>query len=286
MLRDRRYPRRLPFAILLLFFFAAGMRTAAQEALPPAVEAKIAAAVQELRSGDLDSAQNAFSDALRQGIKHPLIYHNLGVIAQLRDNHPEAIKRFRQALALQPDNGSSRLLLGISLLALGKNAEAVRELKRAATLLPEEPQTHLQLARAYEATEDWMAAVQEFQTLVQLVPQEPEYSYQLWRAWTKLSDWSYRRIIKLSPNSARVQQALGIEYAAQEKYDLALAAYQKAARSDPKLPEIHLGMALILLKIKKFDEALSEIGLELQLVPGSKAALETKAKIEAAKAAS
>jgi Flp pilus assembly protein TadD len=169
------------------------------------------------------------------------------------------------------------------LLALRKNAEAVRELKRAVTLLPEEPQAHLQLARAYEATENWIAAVQEFQTLVQLAPQEPEYSYQLWRAWTKLSDWSYRQIIKLNPNSARVHQALGIEYAAQEKYDLALTAYRKAARSDPKLPEVHLAMALICMEMKKFDEALSEIGLELELVPGSRAAAETKAKIEAAK---
>jgi len=275
----------LRFGIVLFMLFAAGMPTAAQEALPPALEAKIAAAVHELQSGNLDSAQDAFSAVLRQGIKHPLIYHNLGVIALLRDNHPEAVTRFRQALALQPGNGSSRLLLGISLLALRKNAEAVRELKRAVTLLPEEPQAHLQLARAYEATENWIAAVQEFQKLVQLAPQEPEYSYQLWRACTKLSDWSYRQIIKLNPDSARVHQALGIEYAVQEKYDLALTAYRKAARSDPKLPEVHLAMALICMEMKNFDEALSEIGLELELVPGSRAAAETKTKIEAAKKA-
>lgn len=275
----------LRFGIMLFMLFAAGLRTDAQEALPPALEAKIAAAVHELQSGNLDSAQKTFSDVLRQGIKHPLIYHNLGVIALLRDNHPEAVTRFRQALALQPGNASARLLLGISLLALRKNAEAVRELKRAVTLLPEEPQGHLQLARAYAATENWIDAVQEFQKLVQLAPQEPEYSFQLWRAWTKLSDWSYRQIIKLNPNSARVHQALGVEYAGQEKYDLALTAYQKAARSDPKLPEVHREMALICMEMKKFDEALSEIGLELELVPGSRAAAETKAKIEAAKKA-
>jgi tetratricopeptide (TPR) repeat protein len=285
MRSERHHSRILRFGILLFVFFWVGMRTAAQEALPPALEAKITAAVHELQSGDLDSAENAFSEVLRQGIKHPLIYHNLGVIALLRGKHPEAVTRFRQALALQPDYGSSRLLLGMSLLALRKNAEAVRELRRAATLMPEEPQAHLQLARAYEAMENWIAAVQEFQKLVQLAPQEPAYSYQLWRAWTKLSDWSYRQIIGLNPNSARVQQALGLEYAAQEKYDLALAAYQKAARSDPRLPEIHLAMAQIWLEMKKIDEALSEIGLELGLVPESKAAAETKAKIETAKAA-
>jgi thioredoxin-like negative regulator of GroEL len=82
-----------------------------------------------------------------------------------------------------------------------------------------------------------------------------------------------------------LQQALGLEYTIQEKYDLALEAYKKAAQANPKLPEIHLGMAVILLELKRFDEALTEIELEQKLVPESKNAADVKAKIEAAKAA-
>jgi len=272
-------------AMLLSVFFGIATGAIAQENLSPALETKIAAAVQALKSGDLDSAEKAFTAALQQGIKHPLIYHNLGVIALLRGKYPEAVTRFRQVLALQPDYASSRLLLGSSLLALGRNPEAVRELKRAATLLPKEPQAHLELARGYEALGNWIAAVQEFQKLVQLYPQEPEYSYQLCKAWTKLSDWSVRRIIALNPNSPRLDQGLGLEYTKRGKYDQALAAYQQAARSDPKMPEIHLAMALIWLEMKKFDEALSEIKLELQLAPESKVAADAKARITAAKAA-
>jgi tetratricopeptide (TPR) repeat protein len=277
--------RTLRVAIILSLFCWTGTSVIAQGSLPPALEERIAAGVQALKSGDLVSAEDAFSAALRQGARHPLIYHNLGVIAVLRGNYSEAVKRFRQALTLQPDNGSSRLLLGSSLLALRKNTEAVRELKRAAALLPDQPQTHLELGRAYEASGNWIAAVQEFQRLVQLAPQEPEFSYQLCNAWIKLSDWSSRQIIKLNPDSGRLYQGLGMEYAAQKKYDQALVAYQQAARSDPKMPEIHLAMALIRLERKEFDEALSEIGLELELVPESKSATEAKAKIQATKAA-
>jgi tetratricopeptide (TPR) repeat protein len=81
-----------------------------------------------------------------------------------------------------------------------------------------------------------------------------------------------------------LHQALAQEYLIQQKYDLALTAYQQAARSDPKLPEIHLAMALTYLELKKFDEALVEIEAELKLVPESKNAAETKTKILAAKA--
>src|SRR5882762_354134 len=280
-------PAKAPrLGIFLLLYFCIAVGALAQENLPPSFETKIAAAVQALRSGDLDSAEQVFSDALRQGIKHPLIYHSLGVIAQLRGKHPEAVTRFRQALALQPNFGPSRLLLGSSLLALKKNAEAVHELKRAVALMPEEPQTHLQLARAHRASNNWIAAVQEFQKLVQLAPQEPEYSYQLGTAWAKLSGWSYSQITSISPDSVRLHQALGQEYLIQGKYEQALAAYQQAARCDSKMPELHLAIALIFLEQKRFDQALAEIELELKLVPESKAAAEAKAKIEAARAAS
>jgi tetratricopeptide (TPR) repeat protein len=280
-------PLRAPrLGIILLPFFWIVASALAQENLPPALETKIAAGVQALKSGDLNSADEVFSDALRQGIKHPLIYHNLGVLAQLRGNHAEAVTRFRQALSLQPNYGPSRLLLGSSLLALHKNLDALRELKRAVVLMPKEPQAHLQLAKAYGTTDNWIAAVQEFQKLVELAPQEPEYSFQLGTAWAKLSGWSYGQITRINPDSARLHQALGQEYVIQEKYDLALAAYRQAVRADPKMPELHLAMALILLELKKFDQALAEIGLELNLVPESKIATATRTKIEAAMATS
>jgi tetratricopeptide (TPR) repeat protein len=276
---------RFPLGIVLLLFFWVTVRTSAQENPPPSFETQVAPGVEALKSGDLETAEKVFNSALRQGTKHPLVYHNLGVIAQLRGQHLEAITRFRQALALQPDFGPSHLLLGSSLLTLRNNAEAVRELQRAVRLLPEQPQARLQLAKADEASENWIGAVQQLQKLVELAPQEAEYSYQLGRGWTKLSGWSYQQISRIEPHSARLEQALGQEYAVQERYDLALAAFEKAAQTDPALPEIHLAIALICLELKRLDEALAAVELELKLVPESKAALEAKAKIEVAKAA-
>ena len=255
----------------------------AQQDLPPAIENRLAAGVDALKAGDLETAEKIFADAAHQGVKHPLVYHNLGIIAQQKADHQEAVTRFREALALQPEYGPSRLLLGVSLLALGKNSESTRELKHAVSLMPEQPQSHLQLAKAYEASGDWLSAAKQLQRVVELAPREPEYSYQLARAWTKLSGWSYQQIQHLDPKSARLQQGLGQEYAIQEKYDLAFQAYQRAAALDPRLPEVHLAMAVILLDMKKFDEALSEVTLEQQLVPQSKSAAEIRSKIETAK---
>jgi len=271
---------------LLLLFLAAATRCAAQETPPPSLEAQVAPGIEALKSGDLDSAEKVFSSALRQGIKHPLVYHNLGVIAQIRGKHLEAVQEFREALALQPTYGPSRLLMGASLRALGRKAEAVRELRRAVRLMSQHPEAHLQLAKAYEASENWIAAAQQLQKLVELAPEEPEYSYQLGNAWMRLSGWSYQRIARINPHSARLQQGLGQEYAVQGKYDLALAAFQRAAEADAQLSEVHLAIGSILLEQKKYDQALAEIALELKLVPASKAAAELKTRIENAQAGS
>ena len=277
--------RKARILAVLFLFCCAAIPAFGQDPLPAEAQTRIAAGVQALKSGDLSTAEKIFSEAEHQGLKHPLIFHNLGIIAQQRGNHEQAIIRFRQAIQLKPDYGPSHLLLGSSLLAVHRQAEAVRELKRAANLMPDEPQVHLLLAKACEASNNWIGAVQEYQKLASMAPQEPEYAYQLGKALSKLSGWSYQEISRINPNSARLQQALGQEYAIQEKYDLALAAYRRAAVLDPQLPEIHLGMAVILLSQEKYDEALEEVRREQSLVPQSKAAAEARTKIEAAKLA-
>lgn len=277
----QNFARHLLIAVLCLVL-TPGVSSYAQST---ALEKQIVVGTEALKSGDLETAEKTFSQILRRGARNALIFHNLGVIAQQRGQHGQAAARFREAILLQPGYAPSRLLLGSSLLALGRKSEAVGELKRAVNLLPEEPQARLQLARAYEASDNWPNAVEEYQALVKLVPQEAEYAYQLGKALSKLSAWSYQQIVRLKPDAARLHQSLGQEHLMQEKYDRAIAAYQRAARSDPSLPEIQLALALIWLELKKFDDALAAIELELKLVPESKAALETKKKIEAARRA-
>jgi tetratricopeptide (TPR) repeat protein len=269
-------------AVIILLLSSRSFAQLSQRSLP---DDPVAVGVQALKAGDLDTAQDFLSQALKQGIKHPIVFHNLGVIAQERRNDAQAVVWFRKSLVMDPNYGPSHLLLGSSLLSLGKREDAVRELKRAVRLMPQEPAAHMQLAKAYEATENWILAVDELQKLTALAPDNAEYAYQFAKALAKLSGWSIQEISRVNPNSARLHQALGQEYAIQGKFDRALIAYQEAAQADPRLPEIHLGMGLILLQLKRFDDALAEIKQELALVPDSKMAADAKTRIEAEKAA-
>src|SRR5258705_13716960 len=112
--------RALRLGTALLIFGSAGSAFG-QQGLPPAAEKQMAAGVEALKSGDLETAEKIFAEAARNGVKHSLVYHNLGVIAQQKADHLEAGAKFREGLALQPEYGPSHLLPGVSLLALGKD---------------------------------------------------------------------------------------------------------------------------------------------------------------------
>jgi Flp pilus assembly protein TadD len=267
----------------LCFCLALSMAPALAQTPAEKLSAEGLAALKENR---LAEAETIFRQLLGQRGRSAFAHHNLGIVFERRGDHAAAGAQFREALRLEPANGPSHLLLGVSLLALGKTAEATRSLKQAVKLMPKEPQARLQLGRAYETAEDLPAAVEQYFALAELDARDPEYAYQLGRALGRLSEWSYRRMIAINPDSARLHQSLAQQYLGQGKFDLAIAEYNRAAESDPKLPEIHLGLAVIYFEQKRYADAAREIDLELKLSPESRKALDLKQKIEAARAGS
>ncbi len=270
--------------ILMIVFISCWLSIVAiSQTISPQLENLFASGVQLLKDGKLDEAEKTFLQVLRQGGKSVLLYHNLGIVYQQQRAHDKAILQFREAIRWQPNFGEARLLLGYSLLSLAKTTEAVKELERAVTLLPKQTQARLQLAKAYERSDNWFGVVDQYRALREIDPKNGEYAYQLGKAYDKLSEWSSRNIVRVNSGSARLYQTLGQNYLLQGKYELAIIEYQRAINADPKLPELHLALALIFLEQKKFEEAQQEIGLELKLSPESKMALAMKQKIEATK---
>jgi tetratricopeptide (TPR) repeat protein len=70
-------------------------------------------------------------------------------LIRLSDNPQEAFRLANQALELKPDLAPALMVRGRALLALKRPADAVKDFKRAALLEPDEDTVHFQLARAY-----------------------------------------------------------------------------------------------------------------------------------------
>jgi len=159
-------------------------------------------------------------------------------------------------------------------------AEAVTALEAAVKLLPKERLVRQQLARAYDRAGRPSAAIEQYRALRDLAPDDPESTYQLGRAYLRLSEWAIERLREVDPRSARIYQLQGHNYRVQGRADLALRAFEQAAQSDPRLPEIHLAMAQLYLEQNDESAARQEIERELAVVPESAGALALKRRLE------
>jgi tetratricopeptide (TPR) repeat protein len=237
--------------------------------LPEALVPVFNQGVQAMKAGRLAEAERAFRDVLGRGGARAYVHHNLSLVLQQAGRHEKAVAEARAALALDPAFLPARIVLGSSLLALGRAPEAVTELEQAVTRAPTDRLARLQLARACEATARWPQAVEQYRALKEMAPKDPEHAYALGRAYLRLAEWSLETLKKEYPRSPRLLQALGHNYRVQGKPDDAIRAFERAARADPTLPEIHLALAQVHLEQGRYDDARREVEAELGLVPES-----------------
>src|SRR5687767_4170383 len=104
--------------------------------LPPALRAPFEAGVQALKAGRLDEAEAAFQRVLREGGRTAFVHNNLAIVYQRREQHERAVAQLREAVRLDPAYAAPRILLGASLLTLGRAAEATTVLEKAVKLAP------------------------------------------------------------------------------------------------------------------------------------------------------
>jgi tetratricopeptide (TPR) repeat protein len=266
-------------ALLLVVLLPGAPPASSQDA--PTVEATFQSGVDALKAGRLQEAEAAFRRVLQQGDTHAYVHNNLAIVYQQQGRHAEAVAESRQAIRLDAAYAPPRVVLGGSLLALGRVAEATAALEAAVKMLPRERIAREQLARAYDRAARPSAAIEQYRALRALAPEDPEYVYQLGRAYLRLSEWAMERLRDVDPGSARIYQVLGHNYRVQGRTDLALRAFEHAAEADPRLPEIHLALAQIHLAQKDWAAARREIERELAIVPGSAGALALRQQLEA-----
>ncbi|HVQ29587.1 MAG TPA: tetratricopeptide repeat protein, partial [Vicinamibacteria bacterium] len=175
----------MSFTLALLLTVAAAPAT---PELPPALQAPFEEGVAALKAERLTEAEAAFGRVLAQpGGQVAFVHNNLGIVYQRRGEHAKAAEQFRAAARLDPGYAAPRILLGTSLMALGRAAEAKAPLQQAVKLAPKDPLARQQLAQAYERTDNPAGAVEQYRALRDLLPQDPEYTYRLGKAYEALS---------------------------------------------------------------------------------------------------
>ncbi|MBS0311506.1 MAG: tetratricopeptide repeat protein, partial [Proteobacteria bacterium] len=186
----------------------------------------------------------------------------------------EAIARYRQAIALQPNHANAHYNLGNALKEQGRMDEAIASYRKAVALTPNYAQLHSNLGDALQTQGRLDEAIASYRKALRLDSNLVEVHYNLGDALREREDLdeaaaSYRRAIELKPDYADAYNNLGNVLKDQDKQDEAAEAYQQAIRLKPDFAEAYNGLGNTLQAQGRLDEAIACYRQVLSLKPDS-----------------
>jgi tetratricopeptide (TPR) repeat protein len=159
-------------------------------------------------------------------LKNAAAFETRGTEAIDARKWPEAIAHLRQAIAVSPNNGFTRLNLGTALYMTGDARGALEQFQTAVRLRPDLAKAHYAIGVLKDAAGDDAAAIEAFTTAVQA---DPAYA----EARLSLGD-ALRRSGRIEP---------------------ALAEYRVVLDANPSASQASFGYAMGLVRLRRYGEA-------------------------------
>jgi predicted O-linked N-acetylglucosamine transferase (SPINDLY family) len=208
---------------------------------PKAVDAHFQIGVLSQEDHQPDQAVKAFKSAVALQPENTEFWLSLGAIHHARDELRDAISAFRQVIALQPGNAYGHCNLGAALRELSDPEsfqEAISECRQAVALSPELLEAHVNLANALKAANQFEEAEAE-----------------------------YLRAIELKPNCAEAYSNLGAMLHELRQVDRAIAVLRQALAINPGLAAAHNTLGNTFRERGMLDEGLAECQLSASMEP-------------------
>jgi serine/threonine protein kinase len=190
---------------------------------------------------------------------------NLGLI-------DEAIKAYREALRIKPDDAEAHNNLGIALYDKGLLDDAIAVYQEAIRLNPGSAETHNNLGKALSDKGLLDDAIAAYQEAIHLNPGVAKARNNLGIAlYDKglLDDAiaAYQEEIRLNPRFAEARNNLGAALYAKGLRDDAIAAYQEAIRLNPRFAEAHYSLGIAFKAKGQVNEAIAEYETFIRYAP-------------------
>ena len=160
-----------------------------------------------------------------------------GLSYRQQERYPEAIAALKQAVALEPENVSGRVLLGWTQHKAGQDTEATETLERTLALNPFEVSNLNALGIVHLVSDRLPAAIATHGWAALLKPDNEIAHYNLSLAFERLGQYQWaiataKTAAKLEPSNSHPFVALAIAHWGNGDRPLAQQAYQQAVAVD------------------------------------------------------
>jgi tetratricopeptide (TPR) repeat protein len=189
--------------------------------------------------GNVDEAIRDFRKALELWPDQSKDHNNLGKALVQRGRMAEAMDEFQSALRISPDDPDTETNIGAAMLQQGDPDGAISHLQRAVEKWPRHAPAHINLGNALLQKREADAAIAEYGKTLDLPCDHAETLYSIGNALRQKGDVEeaiiqYRTAIGLRPDYANAHNNLANSLRQTGRVEEAVHEYEAALKSDPE----------------------------------------------------
>jgi len=238
-----------------------------------------------LSAGRPSAAEAVHKNAIQANPKSTQARMTLGKFYFLRHEMAEAEAQIRGAVELEPGAVAPRLFLATIYVAEGRLPDAEKLYAQLKTVAPDDPQAYQALGLFYAAAGQKEKAAAEFQTLLSAKPKDNAVKGHLIESLIDLNRIKdaktlNEKMLKSNPADPQALLSSGRISIVEAKYQEALAALQKALKSESESASIHYFLGVAQQSLGFFDLAKGSFTDALKLNPQMPEAAVALAAIE------
>lgn len=198
-----------------------------------------------------------------------------------RRDYAGAIADYTQALTLEPDNAAYYRARGMARVQARQPVLAMADLDEALKRKPDDPEALLRRGELYIASRDAARAKVDFEQAIKLAPDRPDLPALIGQVYVSAGQYDLALVqldgwLAAHPKDENVAQILTARCyaraAANRELDKALADCDQAVRKDPNSQFLQT-RALVLLRLNRLDEAITQYTAAIKAQPRDATAL-------------
>jgi tetratricopeptide (TPR) repeat protein len=184
-------------------------------------------------------------------------------------NYEKAIAEFKTAASLSPysDNALTAYeYMATAYEKQGKSDEAIKAYKQASALFPDDDELHSKLGLIYFNQNDYVSADKEYSKAVELDPNVASSVYSLGQVYMAEglytdAETQFKKVKLISPDDPSGFYALGQTYRKMGQFDEAAAELNTAIEMDSSYSEAYLELGKTYADMKQLDKANEQVSI-------------------------